>query len=75
MFVYAEEAPLHRPMALILDHINGVGTDNRLENLQIVCPNCAATHETHAVRKWLQCGIRDQIHVWTSGLCRIGADD
>ena len=30
-------------MSLILDHINGVPDDNRLENLQIVCPNCAAT--------------------------------
>ncbi|MEO8686610.1 MAG: HNH endonuclease [Solirubrobacteraceae bacterium] len=32
---------------LTIDHINGVATDNRLENLQIVCPNCAATLETH----------------------------
>jgi hypothetical protein len=39
-----------RPMALILDHINGVATDNRLENLQIVCPNCAATLDTHCGR-------------------------
>lgn len=39
-----------RSMALILDHINGVGTDNRLENLQIVCPNCAATLDTHCGR-------------------------
>jgi hypothetical protein len=30
-------------MGMILDHINGVRNDNRLENLQIVCPNCAAT--------------------------------
>ena len=40
-----------RDMALILDHINGVRTDNRLENLQIVCPNCAATLDTHCGRK------------------------
>jgi hypothetical protein len=39
-----------RRMALILDHINGVGDDHRLENLRIVCPNCAATLETHCGR-------------------------
>ena len=38
-------------MAMILDHINGVPDDNRLENLRIVCPNCAATLETHCGRK------------------------
>ncbi|HEY2771543.1 MAG TPA: hypothetical protein VGI87_13290, partial [Solirubrobacteraceae bacterium] len=40
-----------RAMALILDHVNGVPDDNRLENLRIVCPNCAATLETHCGRK------------------------
>jgi HNH endonuclease len=34
-------------MSLILDHINGINTDNRLENLRIVCPNCNATLPTH----------------------------
>jgi hypothetical protein len=38
-------------MSLILDHINGVPDDNRLENLRVVCPNCAATFETHCGRK------------------------
>lgn len=33
-------------MSLILDHINGDPTDNRLENLRIVCPNCNATLPT-----------------------------
>jgi hypothetical protein len=37
-------------MSLILDHINGVPTDNRLENLRIVCPNCNATLATHCGR-------------------------
>jgi hypothetical protein len=40
-----------RRMAMILDHINGVGDDHRLENLQIVCPNCAATLDTHCGRQ------------------------
>ena len=40
-----------RRMALILDHVNGVPNDHRLENLRILCPNCAATLDTHCGRK------------------------
>ena len=36
-----------RRLSLILDHVNGVRNDNRFENLRIVCPNCAATLDTH----------------------------
>lgn len=39
-----------RRMSLILDHVNGTRDDNRLENLRIVCPNCAATLDTHCGR-------------------------
>ncbi len=37
-------------ISLILDHVNGAADDNRLENLRIVCPNCAATLDTHCGR-------------------------
>jgi hypothetical protein len=37
-------------MSLVLDHINGVADDHRLENLRILCPNCAATLDTHCGR-------------------------
>jgi len=37
-------------ISMILDHINGVHNDNRIENLRILCPNCNAALPTHCGR-------------------------
>ena len=39
-----------KPAPIELDHINGVRTDNRLENLRILCPNCHAQTKTYRGR-------------------------
>lgn len=39
-----------RPLTLQLDHINGINNDHRIENLQILCPNCHTQTSTFAGR-------------------------
>jgi 5-methylcytosine-specific restriction endonuclease McrA len=34
-------------MPLILDHINGINNDNRLENLRFLCSNCDSIQDTY----------------------------
>lgn len=41
---------LGKPLALVLDHLNGVGDDHRLENLRLLCPNCNSQTETFCGR-------------------------
>ncbi|MGE0395905.1 MAG: HNH endonuclease [Kofleriaceae bacterium] len=43
---WAERA-LDGRVPIELDHINGDRTDNRLENLRVLCPNCHSLQPTH----------------------------
>jgi hypothetical protein len=67
-----------RRIGMILDHVNGVSNDHRLENLRIVCPNCAAALDTHcargrrltrAVQPCLHCGSTFQPKSRTQRYC------
>lgn len=37
-----------KDLVLVLDHINGISNDHRLENLRFLCPNCNSQQETFA---------------------------
>ncbi|MGW1886578.1 HNH endonuclease [Streptomyces sp. NPDC001970] len=45
-----------RPMTLEIDHINGDWSDDRAENLRLLCPNCHATTST-----WCRGGSRRKV--------------
>ena len=39
-----------KPLVLVLDHINGIHSDNRLTNLRVLCPNCDSQSSTFGGR-------------------------
>jgi 5-methylcytosine-specific restriction endonuclease McrA len=49
---------LGSPISLHLHHVNGKNRDNRLENLQLLCPNCHSQTETYSGRNAAKRTIR-----------------
>lgn len=45
---------MDEPIPLELHHVNGKRFDNRLKNLQLLCPNCHALTDNHAGRGTLK---------------------
>ena len=41
---------LGKPVSMALHHVNGDGRDNRLENLQMLCPNCHSQTDNFSAR-------------------------
>lgn len=41
-----------RPLAMVLDHVNGVPNDNRIENLRMLCPNCNSQTATYCAKNY-----------------------
>ena len=36
----------NKKLVMVLDHINGINNDHRLENLRLLCPNCNSQQDT-----------------------------
>lgn len=51
-----------KPISLQVHHINGYRCDNRLENLQILCPNCHSQTETYCRKDKKKIKIQELVY-------------
>ena len=62
-----------KAITLHLDHINGIHSDNRFDNLTLLCPNCHSQTQTYAGKN-INSGVRSMRDKHESGkLCFCGA--
>ena len=64
----------NKPITLQLHHVNGDHFDNRIENLQILCPNCHSQAEGHkkpkTQTKGAQTAFKKHIHELKQCVCK-----
>lgn len=53
----------NKPIIMILDHINGINNDHRIENLRMVCPNCNSQLETFSGRNTKQAKMNKMVAI------------
>lgn len=50
-----------KPIVLQLDHVNGIHTDNRWDNLRLLCANCHSQTDTYAGKNlWQTVTVSDE---------------
>ena len=63
----------NKNIVMVLDHINGINNDHRIENLRMLCPNCNSQQETFSgrhLRKKYNCNKCGKEITKNSKLCK-----